>query len=211
MTAALPARKERAATVQSRERVLRATVKLLARHGLERVRLRDVAREAEISVGSLQYYFETRDQLMQEAFAYRSQDAIRGFTEAAGTGEDPWQRIQALLEYVTRPRGYRERSIVWLEFAAASSRDSHLNRVMSRVYEAWRDPLRKAIEEGSAAGRFSPAMPVEDVVDAIITQIDGLELAIAARMEHFSAHRARKIIRSTTVSLLGLPPEAAES
>jgi AcrR family transcriptional regulator len=207
--AASPARRERAATAQARERALRATVGLVARRGVERVRLRDISRAAGVSIGSLQYYFETRDQLLQEAFAYRSQDAIRGFTEAAGTGEDPWQRIQAVVEHATRPRGYRERSTVWLEFAAASSRDNHLNQVMSRVYAAWREPLHKAIDEGTAVGRFCPVMPVEDVVDAIVTQIDGLELAIAARMENYSAARARKIILATARSLLGLRSEGA--
>ena len=199
-------KRERAATTQSRERVLRATVRLVARHGVEQVRLRDISRETGVSVGSLQYYFETREQLLQQAFAYRSQEVIRGFVEAASADDDPWQRIQALIEHATRPRGYRERSAVWVEFASASSRDNHLNKVMGQVYTAWREPLHKAIDEGTASGEFAPVMPTEDVVDAILTQIDGLELAIAARMENYDAPRARKILLASAMSLLGLRP-----
>ena len=45
--------------------ILDATLRLVAAQGAGAVRLRDVARESGVSVGSLQYYFDSRDQLVR--------------------------------------------------------------------------------------------------------------------------------------------------
>ena len=51
-----------------KQAILDATLRLVAAQGAAAVRLRDVARAAGVSVGSLQYYFDSRDQLVRAAF-----------------------------------------------------------------------------------------------------------------------------------------------
>jgi hypothetical protein len=41
------------------------------------------------------------------------------------------------------------------------------------VYESFAAPFTAAIEEGIAEGIFSPRSPVPDVVDRLVSQIDG--------------------------------------
>ncbi|MQA07881.1 MAG: TetR family transcriptional regulator [Pseudonocardiaceae bacterium] len=187
------------------EHILRCVVKLVGVRGFEKVRLRDVAAEAGVSVGSLQHYFDTRSTLMQRAFAYQGERVIAELESAAQTGASPWQRIEALVSYATVTDGFRDRCTVWLEFSAASARDPGLRSVMERVYEGWRAPLRDAIEQGVQQGVFSPAMPTEQVVDMILTLIDGFELATAGRIRGFNGKRAHDVVLATTASVVGLP------
>ena len=56
--------------------ILEATLRLVADQGAAAVRLRDVARAAGVSVGSLQYYFDSRDQLIREAFDQHARDVV---------------------------------------------------------------------------------------------------------------------------------------
>lgn len=189
---------------EQRVRILRCVVKLVGVRGFEKVRLRDVATEAGVSIGSLQHYFDTRDGLMGEAFSYQGERVIRELERAAASGVCPWERIRSLIRYATGPRGFRERCTVWLEFSAASSRDPHLRRVMERVYEGWRAPLRAAVDEGCRQEVFRPAMPVADVVDTILALIDGFELGTAGRIKGFNGSRAHDVVLSTVATLLGV-------
>ena len=47
-------------------RLMELTEELLARHGFDGLRLRDVSNRAGVSVGSIQHWFETRDALVLE-------------------------------------------------------------------------------------------------------------------------------------------------
>ena len=60
---------EVAGKTDRRDDLLTAAATVMGRMGFERMRLRDVASEAGVSIGLLQHYFETREQLGREAFA----------------------------------------------------------------------------------------------------------------------------------------------
>jgi AcrR family transcriptional regulator len=162
---------------EPRERALRSAERLVAVRGFERVRLRDVAKDAGLSIGSLQHHFETRDGLLREAFLWSAGRRVREWAAVADHEGDPWQRLVALLERALQDDDFKIRSTIWIEFSAAASRDEEIRSVMAQLYDEWRTPLKRAIEDGIEAGLFDPAAPVDDVVDILAAQIDGLEVA----------------------------------
>ncbi|MCD5422849.1 TetR/AcrR family transcriptional regulator, partial [Rhodococcus pyridinivorans] len=50
---------------ESRRRILEAAERLIAVRGIEKVRLRDIAREAGFSIGKIQHYFDNRDEVIE--------------------------------------------------------------------------------------------------------------------------------------------------
>lgn len=192
---------------ETQEHILRCVVQLVGARGFAKVRLRDVAAAAGVSIGSLQHHFDTRDTLMQRAFTYQAERIIAELEDAAESGASPWQRIETIISHATRTDGFRSRATVWLEFSAESSRDPQLRRVMERVYEGWRAPLREAVEEGVRTGAFTPVMSPGDVVDMVLTLIDGFELATAGKIRRFNGRRAHDVVLATAASVLGLPPQ----
>lgn len=160
-----------------RERILGCTELLVARRGFEKVRLRDVAKEAKVSIGALQHHFETRDGLLREAFLWSAQRRLERWRDRAADDGPPWKRLVELLIGPYLIERFREDATIWLEFAAAASRDPDLQATMSDLYDRWRAPIRKAIEDGIADGVFKSAHPVDAVVDILTTQIDGSEVA----------------------------------
>jgi AcrR family transcriptional regulator len=160
-----------------RERALAGAERLVAVHGFERVRLRDVAKEAGVSIGALQHHFETRDGLLRETFLWSAGRRVREWAAVADRGGDPWTRLVALLERAVQEDEFKLRSTIWIEFCAAASRDEEIRSVMADLYDQWRAPLRRAIADGVEAGIFDPAAPIDDVVDILAAQIDGAEVA----------------------------------
>ncbi|MDH3519241.1 MAG: TetR family transcriptional regulator C-terminal domain-containing protein [Myxococcales bacterium] len=159
-----------------REALLAAAASVMSRTGFDRMRLRDVAAEAGVSIGLLQHYFETREQLGRQAFAFVCGERAARFAEISAGAGSAWSRIERCLRYAMGGSDLGARSRVWIELCAAGSRDLELHGHAARVQAAWRAPLLAALESGVASGEFRPLVSAESATDAILALIDGAEL-----------------------------------
>ena len=171
------ARYDPARLARQREQILAATEELIALRGFASVRLRDIAKAAGLSVGALQHHFETRDQLVKEAFRWSCGRRIARWREQPGRGGDPWQRLVRLMAATFELTDFRSQSAIWAEYTAAAFRDEEIRTVMAEVYEQWRITMRDAVQVGVDAGRFRPRCSVDTVVNVLSAEIDGLEIA----------------------------------
>jgi len=191
-----------AAVEERRSRILSATLALVAREGADRVRLRDVARDAHVSVGMLQHYFATRDDLLREAFHAHAQAVVARVDEATRESDDPWERIAALVVSITGSDDVLARCALWVEFAAAASRDPELRKLMAQAYGRWRAPLQEAVEAGVATGLFRPVLGTSAVVECLLALIDGFEISLAIEEKTDVAEVAR-LLTDAAAALLG--------
>jgi AcrR family transcriptional regulator len=162
-----------------REEILSATLEVLVSHGWSGLRMRDVADLARVSVGTIQYYFDTRDNLLLEACRYETQRSVAGWAQASETaGEGPWPRLEAMVDYFVAGDRFSDRSVLWFEFCAAAARIQTIRTHLLSIYDDWRDPLAHILQEGQQTGEFAFEMPLPELVDMIITHIDGLQIAV---------------------------------
>ncbi|MDT0612181.1 TetR/AcrR family transcriptional regulator [Streptomyces sp. DSM 40712] len=87
----------RAQASQKRQRLTAAAARVLHQQGVERTTLGDIAREADVPVGNVYYYFKTKDELIQAALSEHSAhlDELTGRLEQLA---DPRDRLKALIE-----------------------------------------------------------------------------------------------------------------
>lgn len=80
----------RARASQKRRRLTAAAAHVLHRQGVERTTLADIAREADVPVGNVYYYFKTKDELVQAALAeHRAHlDELTGRLDRLATPRD---------------------------------------------------------------------------------------------------------------------------
>lgn len=195
-----------ARAAEQRERILRSVIPLVADRGADNVRLRDVSVAAGVSIGTLQHYFTTRDGLLLEAFSYHSR-AIIAELDAVGHASEPWKRLESLFLTLAHSEHFRQRCVVWLEFAGAASRDPTVRAMMNRVYEEWRVPVQAAICRGADSGLFHPVMPAAEITDTVLAMIDGLELAHAIELSSATPAAIQRRLLAVTKALLGLQPD----
>jgi AcrR family transcriptional regulator len=163
-----------------RAELLAAAARAIARHGFDRLRLRDVADEAGVSIGMLQHYFATREQLGREAFAHVCEDRARRLAASTASAADAWGRVEAYLRDAFAWHELADRARSWIDLAVAAAHDPELRRLSTRSYELWRAPLRDVVEQGVSAGELRPVVPPEEAVLAIIALIDGAEVRVLA-------------------------------
>lgn len=204
-----------------RAAILEAALDQIAAQGPESVRMKDIAEAAGLSVGTLQYYFGSRESLLVHAFSTHSsatvdaiagltrEDAIAGLTRRRqGTA---WETLQASLQAVPRIGDLRRRSQVWLELIAASSRNGYLRDSADAVFDTWRAHFRTLIETGIDDGSFSPHTEVDLIVDILIAAIDGFDMAVAAGRSDVRSERIADSLELTARSLLGVHGRATNS
>ncbi|MFG3200847.1 TetR/AcrR family transcriptional regulator [Streptomyces sp. NPDC048192] len=87
----------RAQASQKRRRLTAAAARVLHEQGVERTTLADIAREADVPVGNVYYYFKTKDELVRAALSEHSAH-LDELTERLEQLDDPRDRLKALVE-----------------------------------------------------------------------------------------------------------------
>jgi AcrR family transcriptional regulator len=189
---------------ERRPQILAAAARVIARRGLTALRLADVAVEAGLSVGTIQYYFGTRERLLMETFAFETERASDRWVSAVADGASAWEQLVALVDTVLEPPTFRERWTRWLQFWAAYARDPELRRFMGQTYDHWRAPFERAVAAGIDSGEFDPELARDLVVDRTLALFDGLALQVLIEAPGASLERMRTILLSNLASDLGL-------
>jgi AcrR family transcriptional regulator len=186
--------------------ILDATLRLVAAPGGAAVRLRDVARSSGVSVGSLQYYFDSRDQLIREAFDQHARDVVDLVALAGDPSALPQARLGAVVEAAVLRQDLRQSAALWMEFVTAGLHDNQLRALLAGAYEAWRELLAEVVRAGTESGDFRPLLPAETVVACLVALIDGFELAVAIDVADATpAAIAGKIKDAANALLTGRP------
>ena len=98
-TARDDARQPRKLSRQARRaQLIEATIETLAVRGYARTTLTDVANQAGLSHGLVNFHFETKEKLLSETLVYLSEEYRANWTEAlAQAGPSPAERLEALM------------------------------------------------------------------------------------------------------------------
>jgi len=188
---------------ERRLKILRATAKCLARSGYEAVRLKDIAAEAGVTTGALQYYWETREALLEQAFEQVSIDLLDRWRSATSDVDDPWDQIVVLVEQLAAAPDVRRHCSLWTEFAVVAGRNRFMRPGFRSIYDNWRNLLTRAVNAGVESSQFNPQMPTDDIVTVLLTHMDGCELQLAADIDVMSGNEIRRLTLALASGLLG--------
>jgi DNA-binding transcriptional regulator YbjK len=157
---------------ERRERILRATLVVIGRAGIAAVTHRSVAEEAGVPLGSLTYWFGTKDDLLREALrrfvadeAERLRDVAAALDADAGPA-DIAERYAAVLEKTgpTHPE-----QIAQFELYLEAARNPALRDIARESFRAYEDVAVAALR---AAGAEQP----EAIAPLFVSLADGLGL-----------------------------------
>ncbi len=178
----------------ARDRVLDALLTIIASRGLEEVSIREVATAAEVSIGTVQYYCHSKDQMLRMAFEEANErilDRVRGI---AKTGPVAATLRTALLEFLPLDPARRVEATVYLAFSARAATSADLASVRhTLIVEQHRlcaDTYRLAQQRGEATGDFD----AEQTAWATVALIDGLLLNLLSDPTSWSADTAVAVL-----------------
>ena len=161
---------------ERQKQILDAAITEFAQHGFHATRMEDIARAAGLSKGAVYLYYKSKDAiitaLLRTMFAWELRGA-RAIMEAEGSAADRLLAITCMLA-----EEFERMAVampILLEFYAVAFRQSAVREYLSQMYEEFRAPLARLIQQGIERGEFRAVAPA-DVALTWIALVEGLAL-----------------------------------
>lgn len=139
---------------EKRMQILLIAEKLFAENGFEKTSIRTIAKEADINIAMVSYYFGSKEKLLEALIIYRTSDLKIKIENLSHEKLDPVEKIDKLIElYINRIRCnkgiYR---ILHFEFSSEEKEDKL--KVLNEVRDKNLKSLETIIHEGQEKGIF---------------------------------------------------------
>ncbi|WP_067816496.1 TetR/AcrR family transcriptional regulator [Actinomadura kijaniata] len=190
---------------ERRRELAEAVWRVVRRDGLDQASVRNVAREAGLSMGSLRHYFTSQAELL--AFTLRTvTERIEARIAALPDEPDPRRRAEAVLaELLPLDAERAAENEVWIAFTARSLVDPELRALRDEGYRALRDGCRALV------AALAPDRDVERETERLHALVDGLAIHAATRPDETTPQRMREVVRAHVAELTLDRPGASTS
>jgi AcrR family transcriptional regulator len=176
-----------ASTKKGREcvlKVLEATRSALVSHGYGGLTLRLVAERAEMAHSNVQYYYPTKERLIDGYMAFQSdryrEDLGRILSERT---DDPEGRLRAYVRYYIEDDRNTAVNTLFYEMRAMSQRNDAILHVLDALYEGYRHQVERLIADVNPV----LAKPERALRAAtIVSLIDGLMVFLGDRNKRYA-------------------------
>jgi len=158
-----------------RTAILLAVCRVIARDGVDGLRMATVAAEAGVSSALLHYHFATRDELVRQAFVLQDQRATEAAQRRLAEVADPRERVRRLLaEQLSDDADIRDGWILWSELQRLAIFSEDLRDAVVERSLRWIGMVAEQIGEAQAAGRVDPALDAAEAALRLTAFVDGL-------------------------------------
>ncbi len=133
-------------TQERQDAILDATERCIAKYGLQRTTLENIASEAGINRGLIYHYIGNRDDVVQwmaERLLERYQNSFDNF--AASLGENAQSEVVPGYYFDAWFELAPEDDILFLELLAQSGRDPHIRKLLLKLYNGVENMIAKEL------------------------------------------------------------------
>jgi AcrR family transcriptional regulator len=165
-----------------RRRIAQAVCELIGRDGLEAATLREVAAQAEVSLGAVQRCFRTKEEMLVFAQEHVNQRVTERARARIAESPEPGSVATMLEQTLTAMLAVDDENLldarVWIAFTAQSAVVPALAAVQRGHYAGLAELLVVLLRTGQENGQIRPEVDAESETDALITLADGLTVQV---------------------------------
>jgi AcrR family transcriptional regulator len=164
---------------ERRPQIVEAAIRVFSRKGFRKTTMPDIAREAGLSIGGVDWYYKGKDEIVS-AILQRAFDEDFGALAELSSADAP--AAGRLLAFVV---GYADNFDQWLwmnpigaEFYGEAAHDEKVRAVILRYLDRYRQALAALIGQGMERGEFRAVDPAV-AATALLGMEEGLSLLLA--------------------------------
>ena len=167
---------------QARRQLLtQAVFKIVGERGLDEVSVREVAAVAGVSLGTVQHYFRTKDEMLTYAYKAVADEFEVRVQRHVEVGEPLSQVLRAVLhELLPLDEGRVLGARVWLAFAARAAVTPRLAEIQAEEQGYLLAGLTKALRAGQRRGEVRNEVDAEHAALLLTALVDGFTLHLLA-------------------------------
>ncbi len=164
---------------ERRNEILETTCEVVIERGFAGTRIADVAKRLEVSSSLIHYHFDSKEQLLAEAFDYYANKDVaemEGEIESAPTALGKLERV--IQNYV--PEGSDDVEwMLWIDGWGEALRNPMMKKISQQLDEQSTELLAKIIRNGVESGEFTCPDPTASAM-RLTALVDGLAVQFAA-------------------------------
>ena len=160
-----------------RQALIKATIAVIAKHGASGTTVERVARKANVSVGLMNFHFDSKERLFQETFRHLSEEYEDVWQKnLRSAGADPRARLNQMVENNFDKRIFtREKLAVWFTFWSDAQLRDRYRAAATRVERRYNQAIEKEIAV-LLAREPRNSRKATDIVQPLMAMIDGFWL-----------------------------------
>lgn len=192
---------------ERRREIVRAVERLVGAEGLDGVTVAAAAAEAEMSVGSVQHYFASKDEMLLESFRQvrgRVQDRV---TEMRARSERVGGRIEQMLvdglsELLPLDANRRRECAVTLAFTARAWDNADLAGLLRAGHRDLHKQVAQGLRNAFGCGELPEPIEYDREAYRLLALVDGLVLHWRADRRAMPARTTRSVLADEAARLL---------
>jgi AcrR family transcriptional regulator len=194
---------------ERRTEILETTCEVVIERGFAGTRISDVAKRLDVSSSLIHYHFDSKEQLLAEAFAHYARKDLAemlGEVESAPSALAKLDRV--IHNYVPEGSGDVE-WMLWIDGWGEALRNPMMKKISQELDEQSAELLERVIAGGVEAGEFSCADP-RSAAMRLTALVDGLAIQFAAHDGMMDRRQLIDHVRTVAAAEVGLGVEAFE-
>ncbi|MEC3914655.1 TetR/AcrR family transcriptional regulator [Nocardia sp. CDC160] len=186
-------------TTDRRYQLLERLADAIAETGIEGVSIRDLAARAGVSIGTVQYNFSTKTELLLAAWHHVRHQAALRFTRSDLAALPPNEQLLSLTELLLPPTAEDRLARVWLALVARAAHDPQIAALHREQWRETEDLLARVLTHAAPAREDES----RDTATELLALLDGLAISVITEPDRVSPERARRIARNRVRQWIG--------
>ncbi|MBN2425809.1 MAG: TetR/AcrR family transcriptional regulator [Calditrichaceae bacterium] len=161
--------------------IISAALKVFSRNGIDKSKMSDVAKEANIGKGTIYEYFRSKDEIFTEAFQLMMREISAKTAPLIKTNIDPFIKLKNLFDifinyYTDEKLDFAEIMFeFWAEGIRRHDEEIHNKIDINAIYTEYRTLFKEILDDGIRRGLFRNIDSFA-IASAIVGVMDGLLL-----------------------------------
>jgi AcrR family transcriptional regulator len=192
---------------ERRAEILEVTCQVVIERGFAATRIADVAKRLGVSSSLIHYHFDSKEQLLAEAFAhYARKDVAEMEAEIEAAPTSVGQLDRVLQNYV--PEGSDDMEwMLWIDGWGEALRNPMMRKISQELDEQSAELLERVILKGVERAEFICAEPTAAAM-RITAMVDGLAVQFAAHDGMMNRDQLLEHVRTIAAWEVGLEPDS---
>jgi AcrR family transcriptional regulator len=197
----LPVKKQ---TVEERRaEILEVTCQVVIERGFAGTRISDVAKRLDVSSSLIHYHFDSKEQLLAEAFAHYAQNDLAEMEIEITTEPTALAQLDRVIQNMV-PEGSDDMEwMLWIDGWGEALRNPMMKKISQQLDEQTSGTLERVLQAGVESGEFVCSSPESSAI-RLTALVDGLAIQFAAHDGMMDRNQLIDHVRTVAAAEVGL-------
>ncbi len=182
------------------------TCQVVIERGFAATRIADVASKLDVSTGLIHYHFESKEQLLAEAFTFAAREEMASLEEDLAGAPNAVARLERVLQNYTPDHDDLD-WLLWIDSWGEALRNKAMRQISQELDIESTGLIERVIREGVETGEFTCVDPTA-AAWRIAALLDGLGVQLTVHDGIISRDQIIRHVRMMASWELGLAPDA---